>query len=67
MDKICNIFDMASNCYEWTTETYSKDGYSTVDRGGGCNSASNFTTGRGQDRTLNTYHYMISFRPIIYL
>ena len=67
MDKICNIFDMASNCYEWTTETYSKSGFPTVDRGGGCNSSKNFTTGRGDTRTLNVYDYMISFRPIIYL
>jgi len=37
-DVICNIYDMASNCWEWTTETYnpidSYDYSSTVKRGG---------------------------------
>ena len=23
-DKICNVYDMASNCWEWSTETYSR-------------------------------------------
>jgi hypothetical protein len=37
-DKVCNIYDMASNCHEWSTEhstcTYSGSRYPYVHRGG---------------------------------
>ena len=32
-DQICNIFDMASNCGEWTTETCSSADFPCVNRG----------------------------------
>ena len=32
-DKICNIYDIASNCLEWTTETVNQKSYATM-RGG---------------------------------
>ena len=34
VDKQCNIFDMAGNCREWTTETYSDSSIPCVGRGG---------------------------------
>ena len=34
VDKQCNIFDMAGNCNEWTTETYSGSYNPCVGRGG---------------------------------
>lgn len=36
IDKQCNVYDMASNVYEWTTETSSSSGYPCVGRGGIC-------------------------------
>ena len=33
-DKQCNVFDMAGNVREWTTETWSWSGYPSVCRGG---------------------------------
>ena len=39
-DVRCNIYDMAGNCREWTTETYSLSNYPCVFRGGYCNSSS---------------------------
>ena len=35
VDKQCNILDMAGNCWEWTTETYSDSSIPCVGRGGG--------------------------------
>ena len=34
-DIICNIYDMASNMFEWSTETYSSTSNPCVIRGGG--------------------------------
>lgn len=45
-DKICNIWDMASNCWEWTTETYSYSNYPCVNRGGGYRDSCNYTSSR---------------------
>ena len=33
-DKICNIFDMASNTFEWSTEAFSLDSWPYIMRGG---------------------------------
>ena len=33
-DLICNIYDMASNCFEWSTETYKYNNTDWVNRGG---------------------------------
>lgn len=35
-DKVCNIYDLASNFAEWTTETYYESDIPPVLRGGGC-------------------------------
>ena len=67
VDKQCNIFDMAGNCFEWTTETSSYSGMPCVGRGGffsygndGC------TSYRFDDPTSSAYSDR-SFRPLLYL
>ena len=45
-DKQCNIYDMASNVREFTTETCSSSGDPCVNRGGYYNSSTNYTSGR---------------------
>lgn len=64
-DKICNIWDMASNCWEWTTETYSRSGGPCVYRGGLYNS-SYYTSSRDFGSTSVADSYS-SFRPLLYL
>ena len=67
IDKQCNIFDMAGNCFEWTTETSSDSFGPCVGRGDffsygndGCTSYrfTYFTSGAGSS---------FSFRPLLYL
>lgn len=65
-DIICNIYDMASNTGEWTTETYSLINQPYVTRGGGFN----YLDGATRNRYYNTIEYIFSFhsfRPILYL
>ena len=60
-----NIYDMAGNCREWTTETCSYSGYPCVARGGYSRSGT-YTSSRNNSYTTNadsTY----SFRPLLYL
>ena len=66
-DVICNVYDMAGNCREWTTETYRNSGSPCTYRGGryydsyGCTSYRHgygLTTGR---------NYGISFRTLLYM
>ena len=65
-DIICNIYDMASNCFEWTTETSSYDNGPWVARGGVCSMKDYYTAFRGC-RDTKTDNGSYSFRPIIYL
>ena len=70
VDKQCNIFDMAGNCYEWTTETHSNSYSPCVVRGGFYyDGGSNFYTSNrlycsGDTSYANSYN---SFRPLLYL
>ena len=70
-DKICNIWDMASNCTEWTTETYSKSNTPCVCRGGNyrVNGGVYYTSSRCEDddASSNYIYGSPSFRPILYL
>ena len=69
-DKVCNIFDMASNCYEWSTE-YSSYGYigssfPCIARGGVYDTTSLYTSFR--HNVVATYSYnFTSFRILIYI
>ena len=52
-DVICNVYDMASNCSEWTTETSSGNNglYSCVRRGGSYYIGNDYTTIRHENST----------------
>ena len=65
-DKICNVYDMADNCYEWTTETCSLSDYPCVIRGGNYNSSDNYTSNRHLYSTTDAYDND-SFRPVLYI
>ena len=65
-DVICNVYDMASNCREWTTETYSRSDYPCTYRGGYCNNSYGCTSGRGDLDTSGSYDG-ISFRSLLYM
>ena len=64
-DKICNIYDMASNCFEWTTETGSDSYAPYVSRGGYYSITKHFASGR--QSVSNTTGYDLSFRPVLYV
>ena len=66
VDKQCNIFDMAGNCWEWTTETSSSSSNPCVSRGGNCNKSNNYTSYRN-DNDTSTAFSDFSFRPLLYL
>ena len=66
VDKQCNIFDMAGNCWEWTTETHSDSSYPCVSRGGRYYDSYVYTSSRSFNGTSNAYSYN-SFRPLLYL
>ena len=61
-----NIYDVAGNCWEWTTENYSDAFYPCVSRGGFYFSSSNYTSCRYYNTTsTSTSDY--SFRPLLYM
>ena len=69
VDKQCNIFDMAGNCWEWTTETGFNSNSSCVSRGG-CFGVSSCPSNRsefiyGGSELIASRLY--SFRPLLYL
>ncbi len=63
-DVICNIWDMASNCLEWTTETNSYSYSPCVYRGGGYYSSYIYTGPRG-GINLSDARDCDSFRPLL--
>ena len=65
-DKICNIWDMASNDFEWSTETRSRSGTPCVDRGGSYNDSNYYTSRRTGNSTSIAGDYD-GFRPALYL
>ena len=67
-DKICNIWDMASNDLEWTTETSSISSYPypCVGRGGNYGSSSSYTSSRSSSSPSSAYGYYV-FRSALYL
>ena len=66
-DVICNVYDMASNCYEWTTETSSNSGVPCTYRGGYYgSSSSSYTSYRSGVSTSNS-NGSISFRSLLYM
>ena len=65
-DKICNVYDVASNCFEWSTETCNSSYGPCTRRGGLCYNSYHYTSDRGYDYTTNSYG-TYSFRPLLYL
>ncbi len=65
-DVICNVYDMASNTYEWLTETYSNTSHPCVLRGGGYSGSSICTSDRYGSSTASSNGYY-AFRPLLYL
>ena len=69
-DEVCNIHDMASNCYEWSTEysTGTNTGYASpcVNRGGHYSNSNDYTARRDNyyATTVGSYH---SFRLTLYV
>ena len=61
-----NIYDMASNFYEWTTESYTYSVNPCVGRGGGYVAAGLDTSYRFSATTIND-DVSYSFRPLLYL
>ena len=65
-DTQCNIYDMAGNCAEWTTETFSVSDGPCVFRGGVYGISYGSTSDRSND--MPTYAYVaVAFRPLLYL
>ena len=64
-DVICNVYDMASNCYEWTTETSSDSNRPCSGRGGYYNS-SNYTSSR-YNNSAGGSSDGVSFRSLLYM
>ena len=65
-DVQCNIYDMAGNCAEWTTETFSDSIDSCVDRGG-LYSFSYFSTSLRLNTGSTNVNVDDAFRPLLYL
>ena len=65
-DKVCNIWDMSSNCTEWTTETCSDQNHPCTRRGGYYQYKNGCTSNRYYSITTGAYPNH-TFRSILYL
>ena len=65
-DNPCNIFDMASNVFEWTTETSSNSGFPCVHRGGYYSGRYDYTSSRSEG-DIDRREDFFGFRPLLYL
>ena len=65
-DKQCNIYDMASNILEWSTETSSNSGYPCVARGGTYFDNGRISSGRYNYKATGS-NDGIGFRTVLYL
>ena len=69
-DEVCNIFDMAANVTEWTTEystgTVSSFSYPCASRGGFCIGSDLYTASRGGLSATNS-DFHIGFRVVLYI
>ena len=61
-----NIYDMASNCWEWTTETYNTSESPCVYRGGNYGDGNVYTSIRNYYKIDSSYG-KTSFRSLLYL
>ncbi len=65
-DNVCNVYDMASNVYEWTTETSDNSHNPCVGRGGGYSNSSSCTSFRDGGNTSFSYDDG-GFRPLLFV
>ena len=65
-DVQCNVYDMASNVIEWTSETSDYSSAPCVNRGGRYDQNNYYTNIRSGDST-SYKNNIIGFRPILYL
>ena len=65
-DVICNVWDMASNCYEWTTETCSFSSLPCTYRGGKYFNSYGYTSVRYDGNASNSSD-SLSFRSLLYM
>ena len=65
-DKQCNIFDMASNVYEWTTETSHNSDYPCDFRGGNYYGINFYTSSRNGNNTSES-SINIGFRSLLFI
>ena len=65
-DKICNIFDMASNTFEWSTETAINSSSPCLRRGSHYNNSIDYTSSRSYGFT-SSRGVNDAFRPLLYL
>ncbi len=65
-DKQCNIFDMASNVYEWTTETSHNSDYPCGFRGGNYYGINFYTSSRNGNNTSES-SINIGFRSLLFI
>lgn len=66
IDKQCNVYDMASNVREWTTETSSYSDAPCSYRGGVFDNSDFCVSGRNGSYTFDSF-FFVGFRPILYL
>ena len=65
-DVQCNVYDMASNTREWTTETYDNSDIPCVKRGGSYNGSISYTSNRFNNNPSSSYD-SIGFRPLLFV
>ena len=65
-DVQCNVYDMASNVYEWTTETSIDSDSPCVGRGGAYDYSYNYTSSRNNGSASDSYGNL-GFRPLLYV
>ena len=65
-DVKCNIYDMASNCFKWSTETEKNKTIPCVSRGGNFGESYLFA-GTRDGGTASDFGDSYSFRPLLYL
>ena len=65
-DVQCNVYDMASNIREWTTESSGSSSYPCVSQGGYYSSSNVYMSERSGDLTSDS-NSRRGFRPLIYL
>ena len=65
-DTVCNVYDMASNVYEWTTETSHNSDYPCGFRGGNYYSINFYTSSRNGNNTSES-SINIGFRSLLFI